>query len=320
VRLAALVGALVLGLPLAAASGERPVGLEQMLEKAPALTVDAEPVTVTGEIGRALRLINTWQLTGSRRTFGGFSGLVLHDGMIYALSDGGFLLAAEYAVEGPRLSIGNARIAALRNSMGKRVKKRVDGDPEGLTWVAGRLAFSFESDPRVMFLGSDGRIREQVQPPGFARFPFNRGPEALATLPDDRLLVIAETGAGEDAPVFVIGPDGTAEERRLPLPGPQPVTDAEVGPDGKLYTVRRSYSLLFGVSIRITRFGLGADGFPVAATAENIAAFETAGGIDNMEGISFDRAADGTVRLWLISDDNNSWLQRTLLMVFDVTG
>jgi len=291
-----------------------------MMAKADRLTVDIEPVTVTGEIGPALRLSHTWLLSSEGQNFGGFSGLVLHDGMIYALSDRGWLLVAEYAAEGARLRLEDVRMAKLRNAKGKGFRKARDGDPEGLTWVGGQLAVTFESDPRIMFLGADGRMGKQVQPPAFAQFPINRGPEALATLPDGRLLVIAETGGGEAAPVFVIGPDGTAEERRLPLPGPEPVTDAEVGPDGRLYIVRRSHSLLLGVSIRITRVNLGADGFPLAETAENLAVFETASGIDNMEGIAFDRAADGTVRLWLISDDNYSWVQRTLLMAFDVIG
>ena len=38
--------------------------------------------------------------------------------------------------------------------------------------------------------------------------------------------------------------------------------------------------------------------------------------IDNMEGLSVHRAADGALVLTLISDDNFSMLQRTLLLQF----
>ncbi|WP_368773282.1 esterase-like activity of phytase family protein [Pseudomonas sp. MPR-R2A5] len=38
--------------------------------------------------------------------------------------------------------------------------------------------------------------------------------------------------------------------------------------------------------------------------------------IDNMEGISIHRAADGAMVLTLISDDNFSPLQRTILLQF----
>jgi len=40
--------------------------------------------------------------------------------------------------------------------------------------------------------------------------------------------------------------------------------------------------------------------------------------IDNFEGIAARRLSDGRVRLYVISDDNFSGRQRTLLMVFDV--
>ena len=38
--------------------------------------------------------------------------------------------------------------------------------------------------------------------------------------------------------------------------------------------------------------------------------------IDNMEGLSVHRAADGALVLTLISDDNFSFIQRTLLLQF----
>ena len=42
--------------------------------------------------------------------------------------------------------------------------------------------------------------------------------------------------------------------------------------------------------------------------------------IDNMEGLAVHRASDGALVLTLISDDNFSPLQRTLLLQFTLTG
>jgi hypothetical protein len=42
--------------------------------------------------------------------------------------------------------------------------------------------------------------------------------------------------------------------------------------------------------------------------------------IDNMEGLSVHRTADGALVLTLISDDNFSPLQRTILLQFTLAG
>jgi hypothetical protein len=42
--------------------------------------------------------------------------------------------------------------------------------------------------------------------------------------------------------------------------------------------------------------------------------------IDNMEGMSVHRAADGALVLTLVSDDNFSQLQRTVLLQFTLAG
>ena len=42
--------------------------------------------------------------------------------------------------------------------------------------------------------------------------------------------------------------------------------------------------------------------------------------VDNMEGIAVHRAADGALVLTLVSDDNFSPLQRTLLLQFSLVG
>jgi len=174
-----------------------------------------------------------------------------------------------------------------------------------------------------MALRETGRMGATLQPHSFEQFRSNKGLEALAALPDGRLIAFAEgaeaTADGILVPMFLIDPAGGVTESRLPQPGPHSVTGADLGPDGRLYLVLREYSLLSGVSIRVMRYRLGAQGLPQPETAETLAAFEARDGIDNMEGISLDRGADGRTRLWLISDDNFRSAQRTLLLRFELT-
>jgi hypothetical protein len=42
--------------------------------------------------------------------------------------------------------------------------------------------------------------------------------------------------------------------------------------------------------------------------------------MDNFEGVAARRMPDGRVRLYIVSDDNFSASQRTLLMIFDVVN
>jgi hypothetical protein len=205
----------------------------------------------------------------------------------------------------------------MRDAEGRRYTK-AGGDAEGLTWLGARLAVSFERDDRVMSLRDSGRLGATIQPRAFEPLPFNKGLEALASLPDGRLIALAEGADDGGVPVFLIDLAGVVTEARLPRVGSHSVTGADIGPDGRLYLVLRDYSLLAGVSIRVMRYRLGADGLPLAASAETLAAFEADSGIDNMEAISLERGPDGGIRLWLISDDNFRWPQRTLLLRFEV--
>jgi len=304
----------------AAPAGEPLEGVGALMAKATPVAVDIRPVSIEGEIGPGLKLRAAWELSSGDAYFGGFSGLLLDGGILYALSDRGSLLVAGYSADEAGLRLADARLAKLRDGSRVGPRRTKDLDTEGLSRESARLAISFERRPRVMFLGPDGQMHGAIQPDAFRRFASNAGPEGLATLPDGRLMVLVETSDDGGAPVFLLGPGDRVEEGRLSLSGPELPTGADIGPDGRLYLVRRSFSPLTGISIRVMRFALGADGFPLPRSGETLATFLSSGGIDNMEGLALDRALDGTLRLWLISDDNFSWLQRTLLMVFDVTG
>jgi hypothetical protein len=74
--------------------------------------------------------------------------------------------------------------------------------------------------------------------------------------------------------------------------------------------------MLAGVGIRIRRIPLHA--IAPGAVADGPPIFEADLGyeIDNMEGLDVHRADDGEIVLTMISDDNFSLLQRTLLLQF----
>ena len=256
-------------------------------------------------------------LRGDHPKFGGFSGQLVSSGHLTAVSDKGWWLGASLRQVDGDLRLANAHLAPMRDGEGDRYTK-AGGDAEGLTRLGNRLVVSFERDHRLMKLRDTGRMGGTIQPRSFEQLRSNNGLEALATLPDGRMIVFAEGADNDGTPVFLVDPAGGVTESRLARLGSHSVTGADIGPDGRLYLVLRVYSMLYGVSIRVMRYRLGADGLPLPGSAETLAAFETASGIDNMEGIALDIGSNGETRLWLISDDNFRSTQRTLLVRYEV--
>ena len=90
------------------------------------------------------------------------------------------------------------------------------------------------------------------------------------------------------------------------------------GLSGRWFTLQCGGDALhrfLGARIRITRF---AEDSLHDVQAEQLAVIAPPMPIDNFEAVSAARAPDGTVRLYILSDDNFSKRQRTLLFAFDV--
>lgn len=313
---------LAFGLCGATVAGEPPRGWPAVLSEAVPVTVEAVPVVIgSGELS-GLALEGAWALRSGNPDFGGLSGLVIDGGTLYAVSDRARWFSASLIVEDGTLRLEDAALAPMRDADGEALDGST-GDAEGLTRVGDRLAVSFERNHRIMMLGDSGRLEDRGLAGTFKEFPENQGLEALATLPDGRLIALAEQTDGDDTPVIVADPaTGKIEEARLRRRKPHVATGADLGPDGRLYLLARQRPRFlwrfFGSSIRVTRYELGADGFPLADSVEVLATLEGNHGIDNLEALALERAPDGGMHLWLIADDNFNRWERTLLLRFMV--
>lgn len=304
-----------------------------------ALQIAAEEVTLTPDTLDGVRIEGAWELTAPDPSFGGFSGLVVasgHDGSaegdglrsLVAIGDRGLSMSGVY-----RTDRADCIIEALTNEqlldLNREALSGDAADAEALAAGPGAgLLIAFERNHRIQHLTHDG-VASVLADPSFATLPFNAGLEALAIVPEGvdgagDVIAIAER-AGEDGfPVFRIagGVEGgaSAVETRLMLPGPHRVTGADIGADGALYLVRRHYDPLIGVDIVIEAMPLPALFAPDAAAAtRRLARFGPESGIDNMEAIAVSRLGADETRLTLISDDNFSHDQRTLLIELSLT-
>jgi hypothetical protein len=159
-------------------------------------------------------------------------------------------------------------------------------------------------------------------PPVFKTLPSNKGIEGLVFVPRGRplagtLIAFSERGLDRDGNLlaFLIGgkTPGTFSVKRTDA---FDVSDAALLPDGDILILERKFSWTSGVAIRIRRIAL--DSIKPDALVDGPALLEADMGydIDNMEGLAVNRTDAGEVLLTMVSDDNFSPLQRTLLLQF----
>jgi hypothetical protein len=261
--------------------------------------------------------------------FGGFSGLARPDGRrLVAVTDNTqWLTATLESRDGRLVGLSGAVMAPLLAPDGRLLRRTPYYDTEGLA-VAGSTAFVSAERRHALLRFDFGRhgVRARGQlvalPPEARTLPGNSGIEALGVAPPRSPLAGALVGVAERAR------DGDAAPTRgFVLTGPRPgafqvarsedfdVTDLAFLPSGDLLILERHFSLLRGVSARIRRIAAAAIRPGALVDGPVIYASEPAHRIDNMEGLCVHREGGETV-VTMISDDNFSALQRTLLLEF----
>ncbi len=305
--------ALAAGLALLAWAAPALADPDGVTETGRDLALEARAVALgPGDLAPGLALSGAWEIWGRDPAFGGLSGLLVEGDRLLAVTDRGAWVTARIDPAAPAL-LSEGRIAEMRDGDGRAFDADRGRDAEGLARLGGTLHVAFEKDQRVLAHLGAGRLGEARRPEGAERLDGNSGLEGLATLPDGRLFAIAEGRVDGAFPYWILGPEG-ARRGSLPARSKHDVTAADIGPDGRLYLAQRHYSMLEGVSLRLLRYELDAEGRPRPETATRLAAYDSASGIDNMEGLSVARAPDGALTLWLIADDNFNPMQRTLLL------
>ena len=297
-----------------------------------AVEVTAAPVDIGAATVGRLRFRGGVALTSERRVFGGLSGLeVLDDGRLLAVSDNGVWFDARLELDeaGRLIGVSNVRFAMMRDERGVEFPSKATGDSEALTQLPdGRFAVSFEQTHliRIYDLNRDGPFGAAQMGPrleGAARLPHNVGLEALAATAEGALLVGAEGGEAETTPLWSAPLDAAAPVAvRIGYPPRNgfSLTSLDRLPDGGFVALERFYAPVIGARARITRFpeaSLNARG-EALPEVEELALLAPPLLIDNFEGVAAVRAPGGGTRIYIVSDDNYSTRQRTLLYAFDV--
>ena len=331
-RRAVLALALLAALALSASAQPNPRAPEPPAK----IEVRARSITVfePGNPARtkfgALTFRGGLELASAHPHFGGLSALrVDADGANFlAVSDKGHWLRGRIVYDGMRpAGVADAEMAPVLAHDGKPLAARGWYDTESMARDGGIVWLGIERVNRIVRLdvGRDGllaRAQPIPVPAGIAHLPHNKGLECLdyvpAGLPLARTLIaISERGLDEAGNIkgFVIGHAGPAEFSVQRI-GDFDVSDCALTPAGDLLILERSFSRLAGVGMRIRRVPLA--NIRPGATIDGPVLIEADMNyqIDNMEGLSVHRDPTGALVLTLISDDNFSILQRTLLLQF----
>jgi len=269
------------------------------------IKVNVEELTFTTGTYSDLEILSVHELSSHDERFGGLSGLLLKDETLISVSDKGKLFQFDLN------ELSKAQVFPLRTKKGKAYKGKRQSDAESIAHGSdGSLYVAFERDHRVVPFNATGVAlgKKLKLPKGVSKLKKNSGFEAIETLPDGTLVLLGE-GKGE-APLWIKPKKGKWQKRTLALSGGfRPTGLTYVAGRDNLIMMERFYMPLVGVRIRLSWLDVktGLRGGEIAELTSPLP-------IDNMEGITSYQNAQAEDILLLISDDNFSPLQRTLLM------
>ena len=274
-------------------------------------------------VGR-LHYLGGLDLRSSAGAFGGLSGLsVTEDGRLAAVTDRGHWFRARVVRDGAGrlVDLVDGRLAPLRDMQGRPVEGNWR-DAEALENLpGGDWLVSFEQRHRVWRYaaetgGLQGPATPAPIPEAAARAPGNGGLEAIAPLAGGRILLLAESlkrGDGVHAGWLVGDAAGALGYR--PAPGFKP-TDAATLAGGDVLVLSRSFSLIGGFRARLERIPAGAIRPGAVLRGALLAHLAHPLTVDNFEGVAAVRDSDGGTLVYILSDDNFNFFQRTLLLLF----
>lgn len=300
------------------------------------ITVDASPIAAFSagasdqrRFGK-LEYLGGLELKSSYSEFGGFSAIrVAPDGEHFvSLTDKGRWLTARIIHERDRpIGIAEATMAPMLGPDGRTLAARGWYDTESLAERDGWFYVGIERVNRIVRFdfahqGLLARAEVVAVPPGVSHLPNNKGLEALAFAPRNgklagALMAFSERGldANGNLKAFLIG-GATPGEFSVRRRDDFDVSDSATLPSGDVLLLERRFNWWSGIAMRLRRIAI-ADIAPGTLVDGIDLLFADMGyQIDNMEGLGVHADSNGDTVLTLISDDNFSLLQRTVLLQF----
>jgi len=270
----------------------------------------------------ALTFLGGVSLTSPDPAFGSFSSLGVHGERVTLLSDGGNVVSFRLD---DRWHLSQPWFGNLPAGPGTGWEK-ADRDSESMAIDPDtrQLWVGFENSNEIWrFAPGFARAERFVAPRAMAKWYANGGPETLVRRRDGRFVTISETAPphahGRRAVVVFAGDPTLHPDRAFTAwyrpPHGYDVSDAAELPDGRLIIVNRRFEPPYRFVNKLTLVAKDAFKPGATVTGREIATLAPPLIHDNFEGIAVTQEAGATI-LWLVSDDNQILLQRSLLLTF----
>lgn len=236
--------------------------------------------------------------------------------------------AIERDGDGRLAGIKDYRIFEMRDPTGQAADHKDNIDAESMVLDKEGVHVGFERTHRVNlypFPGFENADPVATEVPVLAkgeRLRANGGMETLMKAPEkgplEGALVFVSERSYNSAGDFIAGVQsgprkGPFYVRRL---APYDVTDGVFLDDGSFLLLERKFGLRDGIGMRIRKFSGNDIATGATLDGETLMEADFSHQIDNMEGLDAYKAADGSTRLVIVSDDNHSLLERNLMLEF----
>lgn len=279
----------------------------------------------------ALEFVGGFELKSQDGRFGQLSALrfLTPGGEFIGVADHGYWFrgTVERDPAGVPTGFSGFTMQPIVDASGAVISDKAGKDAEGLDIKDGIATVSFERQARVSEYRIDGpsiggpeRDLDFVIPRRELR--YNQGMETVVRahpygIHQNARIVIAERSIDPDGNIFAAILEGVEKGIfKIRRTDGFDVTDGVFLEDGNLLLLERRFSTVSGAAMRLrliygesVRKGGVADG-PVLMEAD------LAYRIDNMEGLDVWKREDGETVISVLSDDNQSFLQRTLYLEF----
>jgi len=271
------------------------------------------------------------EINASSRHFGALSGFrfVEGQGRFVGVTDTGFWVDGTLVrdADGKPAAIGELAMTAIAGRGGAPITGKWQADAEGIAAHNGGFWISFEREHRIARYETDGGERrwQAAAPPPVPLHELrrNRGFEGIAigtkaSALTGALVGVTENSLDADGNVMAFVRPATGEPFEFSVTKRDDfyVTDVDFMPDGDLILLERRFNVRDGVAMRLRRIDDAEITSRATIDGEILLEADMRFQIDNMEGLSITEDDDGVARLTIVSDDNHSILQRSLLIEF----
>jgi hypothetical protein len=274
-----------------------------------------------------LRYLGGLDIPRMERNIGGLSGLRwdAESGQLLAITDDArWVWLALHEENETLVGLRNVASGMLFDRNGEWLSGKANGDSESLTRNDdGGWLVSFERDHRIWSYPS--HLLNRPEPSQWdpratlGALEDNAGIEAMATTREGAGLICAERAVRGDAANCMLDREGNGEFVPFAAYPPAAIasrgavpTDADALSDGTFLILFRSYSPAEGNTAAIIAYAPN-------GTRRELATLRPPLTVDNFEGLAVREEGDRTF-LYIVSDDNFSGNQRTLLMKFEILG